>query len=99
MLILTNPGVKHHTEPIGHNGHMETMGDRIKQLRLSHGLTQEQLGKRVGVSKVAVSLWESSQVQNVKLATFLRLCETLHTSPHYLLFGPEAIAGRDRLKN
>lgn len=99
MLTVANHDVKHNTEPIRDNMRMDTMADRIKTLRLAHGMTQEQLGKRVGVSKVAVSLWESAQVENIKLATFLKLCEVLHTSPHFLLFGPDSIPGRDRLRN
>ncbi|HHY04497.1 MAG TPA: helix-turn-helix transcriptional regulator [Thermoanaerobacterales bacterium] len=40
---------------------MENTGERIKQLRQEHGLTQEQFGKIVGVTKHAVSLYEASK--------------------------------------
>ena len=33
---------------------MQTMGDRIRQLRKAKGLTQDELGYRVGVSRIAV---------------------------------------------
>lgn len=65
------------------------MGDRIRQLRQSRGWTQQQLGERVGASKVAVSLWETGGVANIRLKTFLLLCEELATSPQYLIYGPE----------
>jgi DNA-binding XRE family transcriptional regulator len=68
---------------------METMGDRIRLLRQSKGLTQEQLGDRLGVSKVAVSQWETGGTSNVRLKTFLALVEELGTTPHYLIFGPD----------
>ncbi len=37
----------------------QTMGSRIRSLRLSHSLTQEQLAQKLGVSPQAVSKWES----------------------------------------
>lgn len=52
-------------------------------------MTQEQLGKRCGVTKSAVSQWEVGSTSNIKLQVFIRLCEALHTDPHYLIFGPE----------
>lgn len=67
---------------------METMGDRIKMLREAKGLTQEQLGKLVGVSKAAVSQWELGQAQNIKLETFLTLLNVLGVKYEYLIYGP-----------
>jgi transcriptional regulator with XRE-family HTH domain len=67
----------------------ETMGQRIRLLRESRGYTQEQLGELVGVSKGAVSQWELGGVANIKLKTFLSLCEVLGTTWNYLVLGPE----------
>lgn len=36
-----------------------SIGDNIRKLRESHGLTQSQLGDAIGVSDKAVSTWES----------------------------------------
>ena len=36
-----------------------TLGQRIQELRKGAGLTQEQLGARVGVTRQAVSKWEN----------------------------------------
>lgn len=66
---------------------METMGDRIKNLRVARGLSQEAFGKLVGVTKSAVSQWEDGSSKNVKLMTFLRVVETLHTDANYLIWG------------
>lgn len=68
---------------------METMGDRIRQLRKARGLTQEQFAKLVGVTKSAVSQWEDGSTKNLKLATFLRACEVLVTDPEYLIWGDD----------
>ena len=40
---------------------MGTLGDRIKRLRLSEGLTQEEFGKIIGVVKSTVSLYEANK--------------------------------------
>jgi transcriptional regulator with XRE-family HTH domain len=66
---------------------METMGDRIRVLREARKLTQEQLGKLVGVSKSAVSQWEDGSTKNIKLVTFLALLEALRTDHEYLVYG------------
>lgn len=34
------------------------MGERIKQLRIANGLTQEELGKYIGVQKAAIRKYE-----------------------------------------
>jgi DNA-binding transcriptional regulator YiaG len=69
--------------------HMETMGERIRQLRKARNLTQEEFAKIVGVTKSAVSQWEDGSTKNLKLETFLRVVEALHTDPEFLIFGPE----------
>jgi DNA-binding Xre family transcriptional regulator len=68
---------------------METMADRIKLLRVARGWSQVQLAEKVGVTSGAVSQWESGLTENIKLKTFLRLCEELGTDTHFLIFGPE----------
>jgi DNA-binding XRE family transcriptional regulator len=89
MLAITNRECKDDVPSCGYAEPMETMGNRIKTLRLARGLTQEQLGERVGgVSKVTVSQWETGASQNMNLRTFLLLCDELGTTPRYLVFGP-----------
>jgi len=68
---------------------METMGERIRQLRKARGFTQEAFAKRVGVTKSAVSQWEDGSTKNLKLATFLLVCEVLVTDAEYLIWGDE----------
>jgi transcriptional regulator with XRE-family HTH domain len=40
---------------------MATLGERIRQLRLEKGLTQEEFGKLFGVTKYSISLYESNK--------------------------------------
>lgn len=68
---------------------VQTMAERIRALREAQGMTQTALARLVGVTPAAVSQWELGVVANVKLQTFLRLCESLHTDPHYLIYGSD----------
>jgi DNA-binding XRE family transcriptional regulator len=68
---------------------MERLGDRIKMLREARGLSQTALGDLVGVTRSAVAQWEDGSSENIKLETFLKLCDELRTDPHYLVFGPK----------
>jgi DNA-binding Xre family transcriptional regulator len=84
--------MEYSTEQVAYANAMQTqtttMGERIRQLRLARGWSQGQLAERVGVTGGAISHWESGLTKNIKLETFLRLCEELGTVPHYLIFGP-----------
>ena len=67
---------------------MEEMKDRIAAARKLAGLTQEQLGDLLGVTRQAVSKWESGQTMP-DAVTVARLCEELHVSADYVLLGKE----------
>jgi transcriptional regulator with XRE-family HTH domain len=87
---MLNPIVKDAGLGVLYAGRMETMGDRIRQLRIARGLTQPALGELCGgVTKSAVSQWEDGSTENIKLKTFIRLCEVLQTDPQYLIWGPD----------
>ena len=60
--------------------------DRMTQARKAAGLTQEQLGELVGISRQAVSKWEAGQTVPDAL-TVARLCQALQISADYLLLG------------
>lgn len=53
------------------------IGDFIKQKRLESNLTLEQLGKRVGVSKMTVLRWESGEIRNIKSDKIEKLANAL----------------------
>ena len=53
---------------------MATRGDYIRDLRTSRGMTQSDMAKAVGVSRVAVTKWESGNTGNLKLDNLLALC-------------------------
>ena len=65
-----------------------TLGERIALARKKAGLSQEQLGERLGVSRQAVSKWESSQA-NPDVAYVAELCRICGVSCDWLLLGEE----------
>lgn len=62
-----------------------TTGDRIRQLRLAHQMTQEELGAKVGVQKAAIYKYENGLVVNLKRSTIEKLAAALETTPTYLM--------------
>lgn len=62
-----------------------TTGDRIKTLRTSKGLTQEELGDMIGVKKAAINKYETGLVVNLKRTTIMKLADALGVSPVYLM--------------
>ena len=65
-----------------------TLGERIALVRKNAGLSQEQLGEKLGVSRQAVSKWESDQT-NPDVAYVAQMCRLLKVSSDWLLLGEE----------
>ena len=58
---------------------MDTIGERIRQLRESNKLTSEQFGKIAEVSKGAVSQWENNTTEP-KAKALMYLSRHFHIS-------------------
>lgn len=69
------------------------MADRIQYLRKAKGLSQEDLADRVGVSRQAVSKWESEQ-STPDLEKIIILSDIFGVTTDYILKGIEP-AGKD----
>ncbi|MGI2078454.1 S24 family peptidase [Shewanella putrefaciens] len=67
---------------------MKTFNNRVKSRRDEIGLTQIQLAKKVGVSGVTISQWESGDY-SPKGKNLYKLAEALECSPDWLIFGEE----------
>lgn len=65
-----------------------TFGERLQQVRRAAGLSQEQLGELIGMSRQAVSKWETGQAAP-DIGTLALLCGVLGVSADELL-GREA---------
>lgn len=67
-----------------------TVGEKIKKYRTEKGMTQEELGKELGVGRAAVQKYESNQVQNLKSAHIKKLCALFNKVPWDFIFDGEA---------
>lgn len=61
------------------------IGKTIHDLRVSRGLTLEQVGDYVGVSKATVLKWESGKIKNMRRDKIVKLAEILGTEPGKLI--------------
>lgn len=60
-------------------------GDRIKYLRQLASMSQEELGKRVGVQRAAINKYEKGTVENIPLKTIEKIANVFDVSPTYLV--------------
>ena len=61
------------------------IGERIRKARIKKGLSQAELGEKLGVQRSAVSKWEKGQVVNIKRTTLLKLSKYLEIPPTELI--------------
>ncbi len=61
------------------------VGDKIKNLRKAMGLTQTELGEKVGVKKNAVSKWECGRVEDIPTSTLKALAALFDVPTSYLI--------------
>lgn len=65
------------------------IGDLIKKKRKDAGLTQDELAKRLNVTKSTLSKWESGRIHNMRRDNIVSLSNALHVSPIDLLNAAE----------
>lgn len=61
------------------------IGEKIKQRRLELGLTLEEVGSMVGVSKSTVMKWETGYIENMKRDKIALLAKALRKSPLWVM--------------
>lgn len=71
------------------------MADRIQSLRKAKGLSQEALADHIGVSRQAVSKWESGQ-SAPDLEKIILMSDLFGVTTDYILKGVEPAADRDQ---
>lgn len=65
------------------------VGKRIREARKAKGFNQETLGRYAGVSKSAVSQWETGQVDSIDSAHLYHISKALDVSQDYILSGTD----------
>lgn len=71
-----------------------TTGEVIKQLRQNHRLTQEDLGRILGVKKSAIQKYENGGIYNLKINVIRKICLHFKIHPGLIIF-PERFQIRD----
>lgn len=61
------------------------MGEKIKLLRKQKGLTQQELGDKLGVKLQTISKYENGVVVNIKMETLEKMAKLFDVSPSDLL--------------
>ena len=61
-------------------------GLKVEQIRLAIGVTQDALGKSVGLTRTSINNIERGR-QRILLADVERFANALHTSPKHLMRG------------
>lgn len=61
------------------------ISDKIKGLRESLGLTQTELGEKLGVKKNAVSKWECGRVEDIPMSKVKTMASIFNVPPSYLI--------------
>lgn len=76
------------------------IGDRIQYLRKQKGLSQEELADKIGVSRQAVSKWESQQ-STPDLDKIIIISDLFDATTDYILKGiePVPVTNRKSVKN
>ena len=62
-----------------------TVGEKIKALRKEKGLTQTELGEKLGVQKNAVSKWETGRVDDIPGSKIRAMAALFGVSPAHLI--------------
>lgn len=63
----------------------ELVTKRLKELRREHHYTMEVLAEKIGVTKSAISKWESGLVENMRQDSIDALAELYNVSPGYIM--------------
>ena len=63
------------------------LGQRIRDLRMSKGLTQAQLAKRAGVSQPTIHSYERNPKTAHRAAVLFKIAAALEVSPEFLEHG------------
>jgi transcriptional regulator with XRE-family HTH domain len=60
------------------------LGKRLRELRLEHGLSQKELGEKLGFCNQSISFWETGQ-REPDLDSLVRISKYFEVSSDFLL--------------
>lgn len=62
-----------------------TIGKRIRDLRIKQGLSQTELGEKIGIQRSRMNKYEMETVGTIKKEIVEKLAQALNTTPSYLM--------------
>ncbi|AZO96371.1 helix-turn-helix transcriptional regulator [Halocella sp. SP3-1] len=74
------------------------LGEKLKKLRIENKMTQEDLAKKIGVSRGTVAGYET-QDKNPKYKTLKKIASVLNCSIDYLLDNPSTLVEENKNSN
>lgn len=63
----------------------DSPGAKIKYLRTLADMSQEELGRRVGLQRAAINKYEKGSVTNIPLATIEKIANVFNVSPTFIV--------------
>lgn len=73
------------------------IGNRLKALRERQQLTQEEVGKYIGVTKATINRYETGEI-NIKRTAAIKLAKVLKTTPQYIMgWLDDAVPTKDKI--
>ncbi len=63
---------------------MKNFGEKIKEFRISLGLTQKELAQKIGQTQSTIFYWEKN-INEPSISSLKKLCEVFDVSADYLL--------------
>lgn len=63
----------------------DSPGTKIKYLRNISGMSQEELGRRVGLQRAAINKYEKGSVTNIPIATIEKIAKVFDVSPTFIV--------------
>ena len=82
----------------GYPTNVGTLGDRMRALRQSRGMTLEELAKVMEITPQGLSQIENGRTKNVRLDNFLRFCAYFDADPYFVVFGERKGAATGRFR-
>lgn len=77
---------------------MAEFKDRFKELRKRNKYSMESIGEMVGISKSAISAWESGE-KYPRTPTLIKLCEIYDVSMDYLVGNSDEAITKEQTRN
>lgn len=85
-IVWYTESVKHAIHELEYSPVMDNLNERILEARTHAGLSQEVLGKKIGVTRGAVCAWEKGRTKSLKATNMIKLAKCCGVSLEWLMY-------------